>query len=61
MLKRYVLIQDPNAGIYPSSFTDVHFLTKIEFSNIVKCRWGSRSAVKLRNGFMAEPWWGFRG
>ena len=33
------------ASIYPSSFTNVCFSTKIEFSNVAKWRWGSRSAV----------------
>ena len=32
-------------GIYPSSFTSVHFWTKIEFFNVVKCRWGYWGAV----------------
>ena len=32
-------------GIYPSSFTNVRFWTNIEFSNVVKRRWGSRGAV----------------
>ena len=27
------------AGNYPSSFTNVRFWTKIEFPNVVKCRW----------------------
>ena len=26
---------DPSTGIYPSSFTNVHFWKKIEFSNII--------------------------
>ena len=37
-------------GIYPSSFTNVCFLTKTEFSNVVKCRWGSRGAVSSAVG-----------
>ena len=32
-------------GIYPSSFTNVHFWTKIEFSKVVKCTWGSWGAA----------------
>ena len=28
----------PGAGIYPNSFTNAHFWTKIEFLNVVKCR-----------------------
>ena len=32
-------------GIYPSSLTNVRFWTKIEFLNVVICRWGPRSAV----------------
>ena len=35
----------PFVGIYPSSFTNVHFSIKIEFLNGIKCRWGSRVAV----------------
>ena len=44
----------PLPTIYLSSFTNVRCWTEIEFSNFVKCRWGSRSALKLRNGCMAE-------
>ena len=33
------------SGIYPSSFTNVRFWTKIAFLNVVKCRWGSEGAV----------------
>ena len=29
---------DGRAGIYPSIFTNTRFWTKIEFSNVVKCR-----------------------
>ena len=37
-------------GIYPSSFTftNIHFLTKIEFSNVVKCRGGGMGLSKVR-------------
>ena len=37
-------------GIYPSSFTDVHFPTKIGFLNTVKCSWGSQGAVNSKMG-----------
>ena len=37
-------------GIYPISFTNVHFQTKIEFLNIVKCRWRSRGAINCTTG-----------
>ena len=30
------------SGIYPSSFTNICFWTKIEFLNFIKCRWGFR-------------------
>ena len=40
-------------GIYPSSLTSVHFWTKIRFSNVVKCRWGSWGAVSYLLGL----WW----
>ena len=55
------------AGIYPSSFTNVRFLTKIEFSNvlfqkkknnheiIVKCRWGSECGVSSAAGSWRSP------
>ena len=47
-------------GIYPISFTNVHFQTKIEFLNIVKCRWGSQGAVNcttgLRQNLGRGPW-----
>ena len=33
------------SGIYPSSFTNVCFWTKIEILNVVKCRYGSQGAV----------------
>ena len=33
------------AGIYPGSSTNVCFWSKIEFSNVVKCRWGSQCIV----------------
>ena len=38
------------SGIYPSSFTNVRFRTKIEFSNVAKCRWGSQGAVSSAMG-----------
>ena len=33
------------SGIYPSSFTNVCFWTKIEILNVVKCRYGFQGAV----------------
>ena len=57
------------AGIYPSSFTNVHFWTKIEFSNVLfhniqsqNCKMQVRvqRSFKLWSWFMAEPWWEFR-
>ena len=41
------------SSIYPSTFTNVRFWTKIEFSNVVKCRKGSQDAVSSTNG----SWW----
>ena len=57
------------AGIYPISFTNVRFLTKIEFSNvlfqkkkkknnhevIVKYRWGSECGVSSAAGSWRSP------
>ena len=58
-------------GIYPSSFINVRFWTKIEFSNNLfqdkrsrnyyKIKLGIWRCSKLRSQFMAEPWCGFRG
>ena len=39
-----------SADIYPSSFTNVRFWSKIEFLNVAKCRWGSRAAVSSAMG-----------
>ena len=41
--------------MYPSNFTDVRFWTEIEFSDIVKCRWGSQSAVSSATGSQWSP------
>ena len=40
------------AGIYPSSFTNVRFLTKIEFSNVLfqKKKKQSRNYCKMQMG-----------
>ena len=38
------------SGIYPSSFTNVRFLTKIEFLNVVKCRLGSQGTASSATG-----------
>ena len=40
-------------GIYQSGFTNVRFSTKIEFSTVVKCRWGSRGAISTAT----SSWW----
>ena len=40
-------------GIYPSSFTNIHFRTKTELSNVIKCRWGSQGVVFSTRG----SWW----
>ena len=45
-----ILLLLMKAGIYPSSFTNVRFLTKIEFSNVVKFKWGPRGAVRSTMG-----------
>ena len=61
-----------NVSIYSSSFTNVRFWTKIEFSNVAfhgkrsqnfcKMQVDVLRRCKLRNGnsFMAESWWGFK-
>ena len=50
----------PNPGIYPSSFTNVHFCTMIEFSNVVECKWGSQVSYTTKSwwslGGVAERW-----
>ena len=38
------------AGIYPSSFTNVRSWTNIEFLNVVKCMWESQSTVSSSTG-----------
>ena len=48
---------DVFAGIYPSNFANVQFWTKIEFLNVVKCRWGSWGAVSSTMG----SWWSIGG
>ena len=40
-------------GIYPSSFTNAGFRTKIQFLNVVKCSWGPQGVVSSRMG----SWW----
>ena len=53
-------------GICPSSFINVSFWTKIEFSNVQQSRNHCKMQMeisrywKLHNRFMAEPWWEFR-
>ena len=42
-------------GIYISSFTNVHFWTKIELLNVVKCRWGPQGAVSFAMGSWQNP------
>ena len=37
---------NPTSGTYPSSFTNVCFSTKIEFSNVLKYRWGFQGAAR---------------
>ena len=37
-------------NIYSSRFTNVGFWTTIEFSNVVKCRWGSQGVVSSAIG-----------
>ena len=59
------------SGIYPNSFNNVRFGTKIELLNILfhenlsqnYCKvWeGVWRGCKLSNRFMAKPWWGVRG
>ena len=41
-------------GIYPSSFTNVRFWTKIEFLNVVKCRWISQGAQGSTKGSLGS-------
>ena len=43
--------------IYPRSFTNVCFQTRIEFLNVVKCRWGSRGAVSYTTGYDGALVW----
>ena len=52
---------EPSSGIYPSSFTNVRFSTKIEFLNGVKCRWGSQGAVSSTMSSWWSPVGGSRG
>ena len=40
----------PISGIYPSSFTNVHFWTKTEFSNVLNFMWVFQSAVRSATG-----------
>ena len=57
--------------IYPSSFTNARFWTKIELSNILfhdkrsknysKMQVGICRCCKLRNWSIEEPWWGSGG
>ena len=42
-------------GIYLSTFTNAHFWTKIEFSNVVKCGWACGGAVSSAAGLWQSP------
>ena len=65
--RHFLAFSVPHTGIYPSSFTNVRFWTKIEFLNVIfswiyhKMQAGNWRYCKLRSGFMAEPWWEFKG
>ena len=48
-------------GIYPSSFTNVHFWTKIELFECYKMQVGLSRCYKVSNKFMVEPWCGVQG
>ena len=50
-------MENTSARIYPSSFTNVCFSTKIEFSKVMKCRWGSQGAVSSAT----DSWQSIRG
>ena len=59
----------PCAGIYPRTFTNVHFWTKIELLNVLfherwsqnncKMQVGGERWCNHRNRLMVEPWWRF--
>ena len=53
--------KDTWSGIYPISFTNFCFWTKIDFSNVVKCRWESWSSVSSSRGSWWSPGGGFGG
>ena len=42
-------------NIGPSSFTNVRFCTKIEFSKVAKCTWNSRGAVSSATSLRRRP------
>ena len=44
-----------SSGIYRNSCTNVRFLTKIEFSKVVKFRLGSQGAVSSAIGSCRSP------
>ena len=48
-------------GIYPSSFTNVHFWTTIELFECCKMQVGLSRCYKVSNKFMVEPWCGVQG
>ena len=52
LFKTYALAYESmtTCGIYPSSFINGRFWTKIEFLNVVKCQRGSRGAASSATG-----------
>ena len=47
----------PTTGIYPSTFTNVHFLNEDWVFEFCKVQVGVLRCCKLCNGIMMEPWW----
>ena len=48
-------VNNKRSGIYPSSFTNVCFSTKIEFLNGVKYKWGSQGDVSYAKSSWQSP------
>ena len=53
-----LLFRTIHTGNYPNSFINVHFWIKVEFLNVVICRWRSLGAViSITAPQCLEPWW----